>query len=291
MNYAYQKVAKDSRSRQTPHYGHIDGDGDFIFRTPDNTHLVATSGKDFLVKAVAERPEPPSQVDWNLPTAGFVARNNYGEVEEDSFGRNEWSKRLGERRGEECVSAFGWLSLVIEPVSNEQIVLDLATLARSLRGKSFGDTEQNQTFQFPGGAMTTARSLILYDPDYGRSGSAENCWERYVRLERNGAIEYCGYDGVARLVTTKEEDTDPYHVFLYVQLIGTIWTFLVAVKQVLASAGYSAGVTYWVNLIGTKDSILADFAHTVGKDDKKWAQPFEPGFFGGDLGSFQIALP
>jgi len=32
MSYVYEKVAKDLNSRQTPHFGFIDGDGDFIFR-------------------------------------------------------------------------------------------------------------------------------------------------------------------------------------------------------------------------------------------------------------------
>src|SRR5437762_1841394 len=86
----------------------------------------------------------------------------------------------------------------------------------------------------------------------------------FVRIERTGAIEYCGYDRVTRLVTLKEGDTQPYRVFLYVQLIGTIWTFLFAAKDILASAGYSAGAKYLVNLVGAKDSILADFAHSTG---------------------------
>jgi uncharacterized caspase-like protein len=283
MNYAYQKVAKDSRSKQTPHYGHIDGDGDFIFRTPDNTHLEATSGQDFLVKAVVERPEPPAQVDWGLPTPGFAERNNYGDIENDSYGRNEWTNRLGERRGENCVSAFGWLALLVEPVSNEPIVVDLAGLAKSLRGKIFGDIERNQAFRFPREATTTSKSLILHDPSYGSGASNDECWERFVRIDRTGAIEYCEYDTVARVVTLKEGDTDPYRVFLYVQLIGRVWTFLHAARNVLASAGYSAGAKYVVNLIGTKDSILADFAHATGKEDKKWAQPFEPGSFGRGL--------
>jgi len=120
----------------------------------------------------------------------------------------------------------------------------------------------------------------LYDPAYGKEGSAEDCWERYVRVERTGAIEYCEFDRVARFVFLKEGDSNPYHVYFYVQLIGTIWTFLQSVKQILGSAGYSAGAKYWVNLVGAKDSMLADFAHTVGKDNKKWAQPFEPGYLG-----------
>jgi len=34
MAYVYQRVAKDQNSNQTPHYGFIAGDGDFIFKAP-----------------------------------------------------------------------------------------------------------------------------------------------------------------------------------------------------------------------------------------------------------------
>lgn len=34
MAYVYDKVARDPNSRQTPHYGHFDGDGDLIFDAP-----------------------------------------------------------------------------------------------------------------------------------------------------------------------------------------------------------------------------------------------------------------
>lgn len=34
MAYVCDRVAKDARSDQTPHCGHLDGDGDFIFRAP-----------------------------------------------------------------------------------------------------------------------------------------------------------------------------------------------------------------------------------------------------------------
>ncbi|MFL6417641.1 MAG: caspase domain-containing protein [Bryobacteraceae bacterium] len=281
MNFAYRKVATDPRSKQTPHFGHVDGDGDFIFSTPAGETIDKTSGKDFLVKTVADQPEPPQQVDWTLPTPGFAERNNYADVESESFGRNEWSKRLGEWRGDQCVGAFGWLALVIEPVSNEPIALDLSTLARSLKGKVFGNVERNQAFRFPSEAMTTARSLVLYDRQYGRtsSKSVDDCWKRYVRIERTGAVEYCEYDSVARLVTLKE-NSDPFRVFFYVQLVGTIWTFLVAVKHVLGSAGYTAGIKYLVNMIDTENSVLAGFARAegiLGNEKKHWLQPFEPG--------------
>ena len=31
MSYVYEHVSKDPHSRQTPHYGFFDGDGDFVF--------------------------------------------------------------------------------------------------------------------------------------------------------------------------------------------------------------------------------------------------------------------
>lgn len=34
MSYVYEKVSNDSYSQQTPHYGFVDGDGDFIFSAP-----------------------------------------------------------------------------------------------------------------------------------------------------------------------------------------------------------------------------------------------------------------
>jgi hypothetical protein len=46
MSYVYEKVAKDLNSRQTPHFGFIDGDGDFIFRAPVLESLVGETGED-----------------------------------------------------------------------------------------------------------------------------------------------------------------------------------------------------------------------------------------------------
>jgi uncharacterized caspase-like protein len=34
MAYVYEAVGRDGRSRQTPHFGHLDGDGDLIFHAP-----------------------------------------------------------------------------------------------------------------------------------------------------------------------------------------------------------------------------------------------------------------
>lgn len=46
MSYVYEKVSRDQNSHQTPHYGYLDGDGDFIFQAPGLTQLIEEEEKD-----------------------------------------------------------------------------------------------------------------------------------------------------------------------------------------------------------------------------------------------------
>ncbi|MDP1714789.1 MAG: caspase family protein [Anaerolineales bacterium] len=46
MNYVYQKVAQDRDSYQTPHFGYLDGDGDFIFSAPILSELQENKEED-----------------------------------------------------------------------------------------------------------------------------------------------------------------------------------------------------------------------------------------------------
>jgi len=284
MSYAYQKVSRDAMSRQTPHFGHIDGDGEFILLTPDNAHMTGGKGTDFLVKTIAERPEAPVHVDWDFSRADFAQKNGYGNPDSTSFGRNDWSAKLGEfqiRDGnDERHSAFGWLGLVIEPASNEQPELDLASLAKSLPKLGSLDPEDPASFIFPSQAITTAKSLIFFEPAYGRSQPHVDCWQRFLRIEKNGSMEYCDYARVARLIRFKKEDATSFPVFYYVQIMGSIWTFLKTAQRLLTSAGYTAGVRYVINVIGTKDSALVDLAQGAGPDGKHWIDPFNPGYHG-----------
>ena len=55
MAYVYEKVAKDINSRQTPHFGFVDGDGDFIFTAPMLESLVneKEEDKDILIETLS----------------------------------------------------------------------------------------------------------------------------------------------------------------------------------------------------------------------------------------------
>ena len=46
MSYVYAKVASDKNSHQTPHYGHIDGDGDMVLLAPGLDDLEESDTKD-----------------------------------------------------------------------------------------------------------------------------------------------------------------------------------------------------------------------------------------------------
>ena len=49
MAYVYDRVATDLQSRQTPHYGYLDGDGDFLFAAPQMSELSQDTEKDMDV--------------------------------------------------------------------------------------------------------------------------------------------------------------------------------------------------------------------------------------------------
>lgn len=58
MAYVYEKVAKDINSRQTPHFGFIDGDGDFIFKASILESLLdeKKEDKDVLIETIPTFP-------------------------------------------------------------------------------------------------------------------------------------------------------------------------------------------------------------------------------------------
>ncbi|TWE08741.1 putative caspase-like protein [Neobacillus bataviensis] len=55
MSYIYEKVSNDMYSEQTPHYGFLEGDGDFIFKAPilENLPEVEEVETDYLIEIPA----------------------------------------------------------------------------------------------------------------------------------------------------------------------------------------------------------------------------------------------
>jgi Caspase domain len=64
MAYVYERVGKDQFSHQSPHYGFLDGDGDFVFEAPQLSDLLQDVQRDtdlLVAPAEVDSPVPPIQ--------------------------------------------------------------------------------------------------------------------------------------------------------------------------------------------------------------------------------------
>lgn len=120
MSYVYEKVAKDPDSNQTPHYGFIDGDGDFIFKgykigttddakEKDEDILIAVpatipESKSIDINYIDETKEYLSDIKYNIRLHDLVAKkireyiSNYTKnrfsVEGGGFNKGEFLNRI-----------------------------------------------------------------------------------------------------------------------------------------------------------------------------------------------------
>jgi hypothetical protein len=268
MAYVYKKVGQDTRSQQTPHYGHLDGDGDFIIRTPNNEHLMKPPSSDYLIKTATEVPEvtPVSITPAIKPS--FIIKNGYGDTSTPNFGRNIFSDKLGEyRRGKEyppeLSKAYSWLSIIIEPITDLGSALDITVVSQTMKSYKPKGEKPYEILIIPRGLMTTFDAVVLYDELINTE-----YWGWYTKIDRNGNIE---------LTNTRDTfmEYSGVRCFFYVQIVGIIWQSVFFAKNVYQEAGYFKGVRLWVNLVGTQNSILIDFSKESGEKNQHWVSPFD----------------
>lgn len=265
MSYVYQKVGQHPSSSQTPHYGHIEGDGDFVLVTPGQEHLRSELVSDYLVEAEEEIHEVTEQPSVSSVKPSFALQCGYGDAKHPSFGRNDLSSKLGEYRvstnDRECVRAFSWLGVVVQPLANQPVFVDIAQKASQSGNIYAQGTEPHERFSFPPNLRTTLSSLLLYgdihDTPY---------WGRYLRIEEFGNIEY---------TDTKNVFLEAYglRVFKFVQVIGLTWQLLFLAKSLLMESGYRSGVRLTFSLVGTRETILANFSQEAGQNKHRWRDP------------------
>lgn len=281
MNYVYQRVANDPRSLQTPHFGHLEGDGDFILQTPKGERLNNGADADFLVKPVVEKPEPEQETELPYIKPVFSEKNGYADPDSKSFGHNDWAEKLGSSRWSreswgKTARASSWLALIVEPVSRQPINLDIDSLAQTLPTHQFPANHPYEKFIMPSESRTTAKAAVLYEPELSRQGQEKEFWKRFLRIERDGCMEYCDCHKTAGLVVLEQGNTG-IPMFTYVQTIGVVWTFLFAVKRILSMSDYHGGIRFTVNLVGAKDTVLTQFAAKPGEQGSSWRQPLSAG--------------
>jgi len=269
MNFVYRKVGQDGRSQQTPHYGHIEGDGDFILQTPNNEHLSEEHSADYLVQPLQEMPESVPQLLSPRVEPTFAERAGYGYPEHPSFGRNDLSARLGERRdrkdflGADYSKAYSWLALTIEPVAMQTLAIDLTDWSRRLPQYCRTGANSIEQFHLFRKSKTTIDSIILYNETLGNN----EFWGNYLRLHKAGNIEYAD-DAFSFW------QFDDVRCFCNVEVVGLAWQFLHLARAILMDAGFPGGVRFLFNLVGTRDTILSNFSDETADNDKKWRQPF-----------------
>ena len=264
MHYVYENVSQDERAEQTPSYGHIDGDGDLILLSPEGLSE-ADLQREITISVPTEVPQAADSQASSEASLRFIEGNNYALPGDATFGRNRYSANLGNVDFSDLwheSEASSWLAVIIAPVGPEPVTIGLADEAKRLSQYTPKGTEPYERFLPPRELMTTIDSVILFD----KLRYDSQYWRQYIRIEKTGCIEFCdsfysyfSHQGIS--------------AFRYVQTIGIVWQALFFAKLILGESGYEGGATALVNLVGTKDSILADFADQPGEKGSRWAEP------------------
>lgn len=132
MAYVYHKVANDKNSDQTPHYGHFDGDGDFIIRAPGLfTDETTTKGIDELLQVpAAEEPQGKESLDSKVRIVKRFLSNDSSTIELHDLMMDE-VKQLLSKSGENNFGVQGSFSEqeLLERLSTyEGMTLDISVL-------------------------------------------------------------------------------------------------------------------------------------------------------------------
>lgn len=72
MAYVYAMVSRDKNSHQTPHYGHFDGDGDFVFSGPSLTEPEETDGAGIDRLVAVPYLDPPADSNSTSAKIGRI---------------------------------------------------------------------------------------------------------------------------------------------------------------------------------------------------------------------------
>lgn len=87
MSYVYARVANDKNSNQTPHYGHIDGEGDMVLLAPTFGELEASETKD--IDRLISLPFPEPIYERDSTNAKLIRAKEFLASESGSIGLHD----------------------------------------------------------------------------------------------------------------------------------------------------------------------------------------------------------
>lgn len=99
MTYVYNKVSNDKTSNQTPHYGYIDGDGDFIFTSPswsDNESEKMTENDRLISIPYIQEEFSPLKIEDKIRKTKQLLANDSSSIELHDFLIDEVKKFLSQ---------------------------------------------------------------------------------------------------------------------------------------------------------------------------------------------------
>jgi hypothetical protein len=191
----------------------------------------------------------------------FLEDCDYTNPESEDFGRHQLSERLVEPRLKveeplpDWLKAQSWVSFVLCPV-NGGCEIDTVALKDKLRPNrqrlgqgpewyrwlpySFHDMLSNP--------QATSQEFLGMDPQ------SSNEISRFVRIRLSGHIEV----GCTSPLFFQGRDDRRYFQFVY--LIGYLWQIVYQSQAIYRDAGFYGEITALVNLVGTKETCLTDFA-------------------------------
>ncbi|WP_341923649.1 caspase family protein [Stenotrophomonas geniculata] len=95
MAYVYGRVSADAGSFQTPHFGHIDGDGDFVFRMPSASDAEGAGADDTLfVVPYSEESDTRSGLESKISRAKHLLAQPDRAIELHDFVIDELKRFL-----------------------------------------------------------------------------------------------------------------------------------------------------------------------------------------------------
>lgn len=275
MHYAYTRVSKDPKSDQTPHYGHLEGDGDMVLSFPKLAQIDTHSSGDHLSERVAEIPEP-SQPEPATALAS-VKDPAFSDPEAPTFGTNPRTTRLARRywSGGSLVTDRAQSFLAIQVIPSAPI--DYGTGLAKLAGRVQEHARQNTPkapywgLIVPSDLRSTLKSVILSEAASDNS----NLWHRYIQILSNGRIEFSDADNAVRYHAVDENNVPSGTYWRFVGTIGLLLSSLELARTVYSEIGYRGGYTVSVNLVNTRQTRLVDYAKGDGLDKKHWRNPFD----------------
>lgn len=277
MNYAYRRVSQDAASEQTPHYGHLAGDGDMVLTLPNNAQLTAATAGDYMAEEVSEVPEQIAPENITAAPLSFPRFASYEDAMSPNFGQNERTRKLVQtfyQADNRRDPATKFLAISFLPVGRLPTTPKLSQVVQRLRDQRNGTEEPPYwTLLFPDDMRTTLDTVLLSRTCYNTQ-----LWEQFLCLDSRGGIEFAVADQVVnhwspRQISTTDQESPVFAYWNYVALVGTLWSALELARRVYIELGYGAGVNVRVAVVGVGNGLFAGTSQMPGKDGKMWLSP------------------